>query len=259
MRRQKPNRYGFAWLLGAALLLAPLGVQAQDTGARDLLQKIVDSAPKVPFSAKGKLSSETRGWVREIELSYKHVDGADSSYMEVTAPLDVKDTRFLVYDRLTGDDEQWIYVPSIKRSIKVSAQTRRQPFLGSDFYVSDMSRPNLDNFSHTFVGEAEVNGRKCKLIESVPKNPADEPYSKSVTAADPSDLVIVRTEFFDDKGKPVKLWTIEKLEKIEGIWTPILQRMKNVQENTESILEISEVKYNADVSDEVFRKAYLVR
>src|SRR5213076_606646 len=73
--------------------------------------------PKGPFTAKGTLSSD-RGWTREFEVSHKWTDGVSATYMEVTAPSDLKDTRFLVFDRDTGRDEQHIYVPALKRSIQ---------------------------------------------------------------------------------------------------------------------------------------------
>jgi outer membrane lipoprotein-sorting protein len=248
------------WLMLAAALLLPCAAAfAQDLSARDTLQKVIDSVPRIPFTAKAKLSSKSRGWVRELDLMYKHLDNADASYMEVTAPMDVKDTRFLLLDREPGPDEQWIYVPAIKRAIQVSEQARKQPFLGSDFYVSDMVRPEIDAYTYTFVGEEDINGRHCKLIESVPKKPGGDPYSKAIVAIDPKDMVIVRSQFFDPKGKLLKVWTIEKMEKIDGNWTPQLQVMKNVQDNTESQLEIVEIKYNATVSDETFHKAYLIR
>jgi outer membrane lipoprotein-sorting protein len=246
-------------VIGLSLFALTAPARADDPPPRELLQKVIDTIPRTPFQAKAKLSSPTRNWVRELEMSYKQLDGFDATYLEVTAPMDVKDTRFLLYDRVTGADEQWIYVPAIKRSIQVSSQTRKQPFLGSDFYVSDMVRPDIEAFTYAYVGEEDVGGRPCKLLETTPKNAADELYSKTVIAIDPKDLVVTRTQFFDQKGKLLKVFTIEKLEKIDGLWTPLVQTMKNVQDNTESQLEITEVKYNAPLTDEMFRKAYLIR
>ncbi|MBI4515382.1 MAG: outer membrane lipoprotein-sorting protein [Deltaproteobacteria bacterium] len=249
----------FAALLGALLWTLPTAARADDSSARELLQRMIDAVPRVPFFAKVKLSSTTRGWVRDLQLSFKRVDDADATYMEVTAPLDVKDTRFLLYDRAQGADEQWLYVPMMKRSIRVSETVRKQAFLGSDFYVSDMVRPDLNAFQHAFVGEEDVGGRHCKLVESVPKAPAGELYSKTVVAVDPADLVVTRSQFFDQKGKLWKVWTIDKIEKIDGLWTPLVQQMVNVHDNTQSRLEITEIKYNAELSDEMFHKAYLIR
>src|SRR5262249_7229988 len=89
----------------------------QDASALDLIKRVREAAPKGPFTAKGTLSSD-RGWTREFELSHKWTDGVSATYLEVTAPGDLKGTRFLVFDRDTGRDEQHIYVPAAKRSIQ---------------------------------------------------------------------------------------------------------------------------------------------
>ena len=253
--------YGVAPAQALALLVCvalPVAGAAQDGSALDLIKRVRDAAPKVAFTAKGTVSSD-RGWTREIELSHKWLDGVGASYMEVTAPMDLKDTRFLVFDRDVGRDEQFIFVPAAKRSIQVGGQTRKQPFLGSEFYVGDMVQPNLDTYNYSFAGEEEVGSRKCKLVEAVPKTPADELYSKSIFAVDPNDLLIVKGEFFDENGKLQKVYTIEKLEKVDGIWTPLKQQMVNVQDNHWSRIELSDVKYNVKLPDEIFNRSYLTR
>jgi hypothetical protein len=245
--------------LVAMLVAMTMAARADEGSALDLMKRVRDAAPKVAFFAKGKLSSD-RGWVRELELSHKHLSNdVDASYMEVTAPMDLKDTRFLVFDHATGRDEQFIYVPAAKRSIQVGGQTRKQAFLGSEFYVGDFVQPDLEAFAYKFVGEEDVGGRHCKLVEAVPKTPADELYSKTVVAIDPTDLLVMRTQFFDDKGQLLKVWTMEKIEKIDGFWTPVQQHMLNAQDKHWSRLEMSEVKYNAPLLNEIFNKSYLIR
>ena len=230
-----------------------------DDSALDLMKRARDAAPTVPLFAKGKIISD-RGLTRELELSHKQMpNDVYASYMEVTAPMDLKDTRFLFFDHKTGRDEQFIYVPAAKRAIQVGGQTRKQSFLGSEFYVGDFAQPEIDAFTYSFVGEETVGGRHCKLVQAVPKSTDDALYGKSIAAIDPSDLVVVRTQLFDDKGQLQKVWTIEKLEKIDGFWTPLQQKIEDVQEHHWSQLEMSDIKYNAQLPDDVFNKSYLTR
>jgi hypothetical protein len=248
-------------LVATVVIIAALtpASRADEESARDLVQRVRDAAPKAPLFAKGKITSD-RGLVRELELSRKQLNNdVSASYMEVTAPLDLKDTRFLFFDHKTGRDEQFIYVPAAKRAIQVGAQTRKQSFLGSEFYVGDFAEPEIDAFTYSFVGEENVGGRQCKLVQVVPKTLDDALYSKSIVAIDPKDLVVVRTQLFDDKGNLLKVWTIEKLDKIDGMWTPVKQKIEDVQEKHWSELEMSEIKYNAQLPDEVFNKSYLTR
>lgn len=244
----------------AALMLAALATPGHgDESALELTTRLRDAAPKTPLFAKGKITSD-RGLTRDLELSHKQLTPEiDASYMEVTAPMDLKDTRFLFLDHKTGRDEQFIYVPAAKRVIQVGGQTRKQSFLGSEFYVGDFAQPEIDAFTYTFVGDETVGGRPCKLVQAVPKKPDDALYGKSITAIDPKDLVVMRTELFDDKGKLQKVWTIEKIEKIDGQWTPLQQKIEDVQEKHWSQLGMSDVKYDAQLPDDRFNKSYLMR
>jgi len=254
----KLNRVSPAIALFAACTALPMPSWGQDASALDLIKRVREAAPKGPFTARGTLSSD-RGWTREFELSHKWTDGVSATYLEVTGPMDLKGTRFLVLDRDTGRDEQHIYVPATKRSIQVGGQARREPFLGSEFYVGDLVQPNLDTFDYSFAGEEEIAGRKCKLVETVPKNLEGELYSKSILAVDPTDLLIMKVRFFDDEGKLQKIFTLEKVEKIDGFWTPVKQQMVNVQENHWSRFDLSEVNYNVTLPDEIFDRSYLRR
>lgn len=253
------NHGWYAGTLVAILLVtAPTG-HAQEADARELIKRVRDAAPKVAFAAKATMTSD-RGWSRELELSHKHLDSnVEATYMEVTAPMDLKDTRFLVFDHEEGRDEQFMYVPAAKRSIQVGAQTRKQEFLGSEFYIGDLVQPDVDAFTYKFVGEEDVGQRHCKLVEAVPKAPADELYSKSIFAVDPHDMLIMRSQLFDDKGQLLKVWTMEKVEKIDGFWTPVQQQMVNVQEKHWARLDMKEIKYNAELPGTIFNKSYLIR
>jgi hypothetical protein len=253
------GRRTVALLASLALACVVRSVWGQTDDAQGLVTRVLEARPRTSFIAQATLRSESRGWTRELTLRYKRLGDVDASFLEVTDPLDVKDTRFLLLDRQRGTDEQYIYVPALGRTLQVAESTRKQPFLGSDFYVSDMVRPDPDAYEHSFTGEEVVGGRPCKLIQSTAKNPDKELYGKTVFAIDPAELVLMRTQFFDADGKPVKVWTMDQLEKIDGVNTPRKQTMKNVQEGTESTLEINEIQYNAEIPDDLFQRSELSR
>src|SRR5262249_10773060 len=203
----KLNRLSRMVLSGVTCVLMAATAVAQEESAHDMVKRMIETAPKVPVTSRVKLSSD-RGWVRELTMAGKHLNNADASYMEVTSPMDMKDTRFLLIDREQGRDEQYIFVPSAKRAMQVSLETRKQPFLGSDFYIYDMVRPDLEAFNYAFVGEEDVGGHHCKLVEATPKDPAGELYSKTITALDPKDDVVMRTQCFDPKRQRPKVCTM---------------------------------------------------
>ena len=152
-----------------------------------------------------------------------------------------------------------MFMPALKRVIRLSEKSRREPFLGSTFYVVDLVEPVLDDFRYAFVGERTVNGTACRLVESVPKDPAKHLYGKTVAAIDPVELVVWQSELYDQERAPFKILTVEKFEKIDGHWTPRVQRMKDLRDGEVSILDLQEIEYDAPLLDETFELAHLLR
>lgn len=236
---------------------APAYVRAADDGARDLVQKVADALPKVPFDAKVSLT--TAQGRRDMELKQKIIGDARMGYLEVVGPADLQGIRHLFIESKTEPPKQYLKLTASKSIVRVADEVRSQPFLGSTFYIADLVDPPIDDYTHTLAGEAEVAGRHCKLVQSVPKDPAKQIYGKIVTAIDPKDLVALRREFFDKKGQALKVWQVEKLEKIDGFWTPKIQDMRNSQDKAESRLEVTAIQYNANLDDKVFTPEYLKR
>ena len=232
--------------------------RAEDTAARDLVKRVLDSLPKDPLQAKLQLTVQGEP-ARELDLSHKFVEGARASYLEVTAPPDLAGIRFLFRQPVDGPNEQYIKVTASRTVVEVSEEIRKQPFLGSTFYVSDLVEPKIGDFTYSFVGEEELLGRKCKLVEARPKNPKDELYSKTILSLDPTDLLILKRQFFDPEGNLLKVWTIEKVEKVDGIWSLMKQKMDNVQEKASSNLDVVSIKYGVDLKEMMFTPKYLLR
>lgn len=234
-------------------------VLAEDGGeARELVRRVIEALPKEPLVAQLSLSTSDGG-MRKLELRHKFVNGARSSYLEVIAPEELQGIRFLFLEHSGAPPEQYIKVAASRTPVQVADQIRKQPFLSSAFYVSDLVEPELDAYTYRFVGDDEVIGRPCKLVESVPKNGDDALYSKTIACLDPKDLLVLRREFFDPKHQLLKVWTVEKAEKVDGHWTILKQRMVNAQEQRQSTLQVTEIKYGAELNDQIFSPKYLGR
>lgn len=254
------KRHNRAVVATLAVLLGILHGPAfgETDDASTLVQKVVDALPKVPLIAKLELTVDGQE-AREIQLQAKFVNGARASYLEVLAPEALAGMRFLFLQPSKGETVQYLKPTFSRTSVLVSGEIRKRPFLGSVFYVSDLVEPEVDDFSYRFVGEEELLGRHCKLVEAVPKEPAEKIYGKTILALDPKDLLILKRQFFDPSGKLLKVWTIEEVQQVDGTWTLAKQKMTNVQENVSSRLDTLEIEYNADIKDIVFTPKYLLR
>ena len=252
------SRQRRAGALAAAAWLAWCGTAwAGDDAARDLVRRVLEALPQQTSQATVDLTVKGEP-TRTLAISNKVVNGARASYLELTAPSELVGMRFLFLQPVDGPDQQYLKITASRKVILVAEEIRRQPFLGSTFYVSDLVEPALDDFDYAFVGEETLLGRPTKLVEARPKKP-DEIYGRTVLALDPKDLLILRRQFFDPSGTLLKVWTIEEAKQIDGVWTLTKQTMENVQERRSSRLDVSAVQYGVDMPDDMFTPKYLVR
>jgi outer membrane lipoprotein-sorting protein len=175
------------------------------------------------------------------------------------SPADVKNTGFLNfdYDDADRDDDQWLYLPALKRTKRIAGGDRSGSFMGSDFSYADMSSPPLDRYSFTLMGETEVKNVPVWQIESIPneKESKKTGYTKSINFVRQDNHVLIRRVIWLKKGKRLKYMNVDKLELIDGIWVPTQITMstrkgKKVLHKTR--LEVSNVKFNQPLDEDVF-------
>jgi len=247
----------FLLLIGTLFLANGHPVAAAPEGdARDLVKRVMEALPRVPFTST--LTLTTAQGVRQFALHHKFIDGARDSYLELTAPEELKGIRFLFLERVNAPADQYMKLATSKTLMRVADEVRTQPFLGSTFYIADLVTPPLDNFTYKLVGEEQILGRRALLVEAAPKDPKKEIYGKTIMGLDPQDLLVLRRQFYDHDGQILKVWTVESIEKVDGIWTMTKQRMTNTQANEQSRLEVQAIKYNVELPDAMFTPKYLL-
>ena len=198
--------------------------------------------------------------IREI-LSYSKDYGKDSkSIMYFQKPADVKGTGFLSweYDDPAKDDDRWLYLPALKKVRRISGSSKNDYFMGSDFTYDDMGGRSVDEDEHKFLREEEVDGLKCWVVESVPKD-KDYMYSKVTRWIRQDSYIGVKMEFYDRMGSLMKILTIPDVRKQDGFWTVFKMVMDNQQEKHQTILEFNEVAYDTGVKDNLFKVSTLER
>ena len=145
------------------------------------------------------------------------------SLMFFLSPADVKNTGFLTYDYNESgkDDDQWLYLPALRKTKRIAAGDKSGSFMGSDLNYSDMTTPDLDLYDYTLMKETEVRGNKVWQIKAVPKSKNEAKksgYSKSVIFIRQDNYVLIRAVRWVYKKRRNKYLDVKKLEKIDGIW-----------------------------------------
>ncbi len=172
-------------------------------------------------------------------------------------PASVKNTRFLSLGSSNKVPEQWIFLPALKKTKRITTSDADQSFFGTDFTYSDMGGANIDKSSYSLLREETLNGNLCWVVESVPNNPMGCDYSKKISWISKEMIVPVYIEMFDREGKIVKKLSTENIEKIQGYWTPLITRMENIQIKHTTVLTMDKIVYNENLPDSIFTARFL--
>lgn len=140
----------------------------------------------------------------------------DRSRIEFQWPADVKGTRMLTWTHKKGKDDQWLYLPAIKRVKRISSGNKSGSFMGSEFAYEDLGSQEVEKFSHKYLGDEQLNGRATWKIERVPVD-RDSGYSKLLTWTDQQYMQPLKIEYFDRKGELLKTATFSGYTK-HGKW-----------------------------------------
>ncbi len=190
------------------------------------------------------------------------------SLMFFLAPGDVKGTGFLSYDYdIAGTDDQWLFLPALKKVKRIASSDKSGSFMGSDFSYADLTKRRLRDYTYTFYEkqpEVVIYGKKCWVIESVPQNQSviDETgYIKSVVFVRKDNHVVVRAINYLEDSNDVKYFDIKKMKLIDGIWTALeihMTRKKGGKTIHRTILTQDNVQYNKEsVNESLFTTRYL--
>ena len=197
--------------------------------------------------------------IRKIKQFTKDFGNEEKSIMFFQSPADVKNTSFMnwSYDSNKSDD-QWIYLPALKKTKRISSDSKSDYFMGSDFTYDDLGDRKLEADKHKLLKTETINGKVCYVVESISKD--DEyMYSKTITWINKANFIGVKKEFYDEDGDLLKILHIKKYEKISGFWIITNSEMKNVQKNHKTSMVLSSVKVNVGVSATKFTERMMIR
>lgn len=195
--------------------------------------------------------------IRTMRIKILEKKGGDKSLIEFLTPNDVKGTKFLSYEHIDKDDDQWLYIPSLKRVKRIASRNKSGSFMASEFSYEDLSAFNMHKYRYQgSAKEGELDGKKVLIMQRVPKLKSSG-YSKIVSYVDQENFLLLKSEYFDKKGKLLKVSKTSDYIKIEGLWRVGKIEMKNVQKDKETILIWSKQKIKTGLSDKDFHRRVL--
>ncbi len=199
----------------------------------------------------------------EREMSVKSLEGTgdqgDMSLMVFLTPRDQKGTALLTHQHDGRDDDQWLYLPALKRVKKIASNKKSGPFMGSEFSFEDIGGQSLDDYTYKYIKDESYEGQDCFVVESYPKD-KNSGYTKVVTWVDKEHYRTLKAEFYDRKNSHLKTMTSSGFQLYQDkFWRPDELNMVNLQTGRSTVLKQSNIKFKTGLSESDFNKNSLKR
>lgn len=209
---------------------------------------------------------DRRGRPRERALTMLSLRGdGDRLLIRFTYPNDIRGTGFLVWEHPASEDERFLYLPSLKRVRRIAGSEAQESFVGSDFTYEDIGGREFDEYTYRIVEEnaswTPPGGgppRPAWKLESRRKDASAE-FPRVVSTVLKDTFVVAGADIFNRRNEKQKVYTVRRLEQVEGIWTVMSAQMVNALENTRTDLTIRAVVYNVGLDAADFTRRELER
>ena len=248
-------------ILIAIIIAASFSVNAQLTGTEIVKKAYNREAGNDQTSILTMTLTDKQGKQRVRVIKQFNIDlgKVEKKIMFFQSPADVKNVAFMnwSYDNDKADD-QWIFLPALKKTKRISSDSKSDYFMGSDFTYDDLGDRKLEADVHTLLRTEVVDGKDCYVVESVSID-EENMYSKTITWIRKDNFIGVKKEFYDEDDELLKILIITKIEKISDIWVITHSKMENVQKKHSTTIELSNVQVNTGVSSSKFTERMMMR
>ncbi len=246
-----------------ATLVAATTVGAQSSNGLEIIEKVYNRATGQDTKANLTMTlTNSRGdtRVRAIRQFLKYTPEVEKKLMFFEEPADVRNTAFMnwSYSEPGKNDDQWIYLPALKRVKRISSSNKGDYFMGSDFTYDDLGDRHPSEDTHTLKGTETIDGKTVHVVESIPKEDGYM-YSRTVSRVIDGVWIGLKKEFYDEDGELLKTLEVEEFEEIDGYWTVTHTRMHNVQKDHTTDMQLSDIEYDTGVSDNLFSQRTMQR
>jgi len=216
-----------------------------------------DSTADMLMVLRNKQGQES---IREIKMkSLEVLNDGDKSLTIFNKPRDVKGTAFLSFSHPVEADDQWLFLPALKRVKRISSRNKSGPFMGSEFAFEDLSSFEVEKYTYKYLGDEEVNGLQSFKVEQYPVD-ENSGYTRRVVWLDKDEYRAQKIDFYDRKDSLLKTLTYSGYKQyLAKHWRADKQEMINHQNGKSTELKWSNYNFKTGLSDSDFNRNSLKR
>ena len=193
---------------------------------------------------------------RMLSETLEGKDEGDKSVATFQWPADVKGTKMLTHTKKVGDDQQWLFLPAIKRVKRISSKNKSGSFMGSEFSYEDLGSQEVEKFTYSLIGDATHDGRSVWHMTRIPKDKRSG-YSKQVVWVDKEYHSPLKMEYYDRKGDLLKTATFRNYSQFGTLWRVGEIHMHNAQTQKQSIITWKKRKVGVELDTDIFDSSLL--
>lgn len=202
-----------------------------------------------------------RETTRELRIDTLEKEGEGDGDWSVTrffSPPDVEGTALLSQARILESDKQWLYLPALRRTKRISSSNKSGPFVGSEFAFEDLTSSELGKFEYIYLGtETLEDGTEVDKLQCNPQYERSG-YTKLFCYFDTETFQARRLEFFDRGDNLLKtLDLLDYRQYDNGYYRSHRQVMQNHLTGKSTVLTFGDFDFGIDLEKRDFEPAAL--
>ncbi len=207
-------------------------------------------------NAAGQESSRS---LRFATLEIADESVGDKSLVLFSTPRDIQGTALLSHAKILDPDDQWLYLPALKRVKRISSTNKSGPFVGSEFAFEDFTAIELNKFDYRYLRDEVCGELQCDVVERIPRY-ENSGYTKQISWIDATHYQIRKIEFYNRRGDLLKVLELDDYREYgDGYWRAHRLGMTNLQTNKSTDLVYGDYNFGTGLTDKDFVKGRLSR
>lgn len=197
---------------------------------------------------------------REILVKTLEVPGNGSKSLSVfESPLDVRNTALLTETRLSGPDNQWLYLPKLKRVKRISMLNKSSPFMGSQFSYEDLASFEVEKYRIHYLRDEVLNGIPCFVVEMVPRY-EHSGYRRLIAFVEKKRFIAHRMDYYDQQNTLLKTMLLQDYKLFgERFWRATRLVMTHQASGLSTVIIWQDYRFNTGLTDNDFTTQALKR
>ncbi len=216
-----------------------------------------DSRSEITMVLRNSAGAESKRVMQQMVLEVQDESVGDKNLILFESPRDIDGTALLSHAKILDPDDQWLFLPALKRVKRISSANKSGPFVGSEFSFEDFTAQELGKFSYVFLREEPCGSLTCDVVQRVPLY-ENSGYTKQISWIDQSAYQVRKLEFYDRGDTLMKTLNFEGYKEYAGgVWRAHSLKMVNHKNGKSTDLLFGPFEFKTGLDDGDFVKGKL--